>query len=338
MVYGLIFGKIIYIMNIPLVHLVLSTVEKGDNGMYEANELIIDQSDGYSTKLTQYISDYEPRASLLILHGMAEHVERYQEFAEYLAHNGIDVYTYNHRGHGTDQKIKDLGFFAHKNGHQLVIDDAINVSKYVKKHNRSNKFFLLGHSMGSLIARNVIQTYNDYDGVILSGTSYPPLLVTRAGLFIGKLHCKIKGPKSISPFMNALMFGNKKYTALASRTAFDWLSRSHPVVGAYINDPYCGFMCTASFYRDLLKLVLNSSMKSLIKKTDRDLPLFIISGDHDPVGGYGTEINKFISTLNKLQFTNIDYKLYPECRHELLNELNKEEVYDDILNWINKTR
>ncbi|HHX13319.1 MAG TPA: alpha/beta hydrolase [Clostridiales bacterium] len=302
--------------------------------MYEVNEIIIEQNDGYTTKVTQYISGVEPKASLLILHGMAEHQERYQEFAGFLADNGVDVYTYNHRGHGIDQKIKDLGFFADKNGHQLVIDDTINVSKYVKKNNRGNKFFLLGHSMGSLIARNVIQTYNDYDGVIISGTSFPPLLVTRAGLFMGRLHVRMKGPKSISTFMNALMFGNKKYTALATRTAFDWLSRSHPVVGAYMNDPYCGFMCTASFYRDLLKLVLNSSRKSLIKKTDRNLALYIISGDHDPVGGYGVEIDKFISTLNKLQFNNIESKLYPECRHELLNELNKEEVYDDILNWI----
>ena len=302
--------------------------------MYEVNEIIIEQNDGYATKVTHYISGDEPKASLLILHGMAEHKERYQDFAGFLADNGIDVFTYNHRGHGTDQKIKDLGFFADKNGHQIVIDDVINVSKYVKKNNRSSKFFLMGHSMGSLIARNVIQTYSDYDGVIIMGTSFPPRLVSKAGLFIGRLHVKMKGPKSISPFMNALMFGNKRYTALATRTAFDWLSRSHPVVGAYMNDPYCGFMCTASFYRDLLKLVLNSSKKSLIKKTDRNLALFIISGDHDPVGGYGTEIKKFISTLKILQFNNIESKLYPECRHELLNELNKEEVYEDILNWI----
>lgn len=304
--------------------------------MYEVNEIIINQNDGYTTKLTRYVSGEKPKSSLLILHGMAEHQERYQEFAGFLADNGIDVYTYNHRGHGNDQKIKDLGFFAAHNGHQLVIDDAINVSKYVKKNNRANKFFLLGHSMGSLIARNVIQTYSDYDGVLLSGTSFPPLLVTIVGLFLGKLHSKIKGPKSISPFMNALMFGNKRYTALATRTAFDWLSRSHTVVGAYINDPYCGFMCTASFYRDLLRLVLNSSKKSLITKTDKNLPLYIISGDNDPVGGNGTEIKKFISTLHKLQFNNVEFKLYPECRHELLNELNKEEVYDDILRWINK--
>lgn len=302
--------------------------------MYEVNEIIIEQNDGYATKVTHYISGDEPKASLLILHGMAEHKERYQDFAGFLADNGIDVFTYNHRGHGTDQKIKDLGFFADKNGHQIVIDDVINVSKYVKKNNRSSKFFLMGHSMGSLIARNVIQTYSDYDGVIIMGTSFPPRLVSKAGLFIGRLHVKMKGPKSISPFMNALMFGNKRYTALATRTAFDWLSRSHPVVRAYMNDPYCGFMCTASFYRDLLKLVLNSSKKSLIKKTDRNLALFIISGDHDPVGGYGTEIKKFISTLKILQFNNIESKLYPECRHELLNELNKEEVYEDILNWI----
>ncbi|MQK95325.1 serine aminopeptidase domain-containing protein, partial [Escherichia coli] len=122
----------------------------------------------------------------------------------------------------------------------------------------------------------------------------------------------------------------------STRTAFDWLTRSNPVVGAYIHDPYCGFTCTASFYHDLLKLAQNASAKKQIKLTKKELPLYIISGEKDPVGGYGKEIQKFIGTLKKLGFSNVTSKLYPECRHEILNELNNEEVYNDIQTWISK--
>ncbi|NLP34459.1 MAG: alpha/beta hydrolase [Clostridiales bacterium] len=304
--------------------------------MYEVNYLSVIQNDEYITEISYFQCDIEPKASLLILHGMAEHKKRYYPFAEYLTEKGIDVYIYNHRGHGTDKKIRDLGFFAAENGHQLVIEDAITVSKHIKRNNRCNRFLLMGHSMGSLIARNVIQTYDEYDGVILSGTSFPANFLTTAGLLISSILTIIKGPKHISPFLNKLIFGNKKYTDLTDRTIFDWLSRSHTSVGAYIHDPYCGFICTSSFYRDLLKLVRNASIKKRIQKTNNNLPIFIISGDKDPVGGYGKDIKNYLSILNKLQFTNVSSKLYPDCRHELINEINKEEVYNDILQWIDK--
>jgi alpha-beta hydrolase superfamily lysophospholipase len=190
--------------------------------------------------------------------------------------------------------------------------------------------------MGSLIARNVIQSYDKYNGVILSGTAYPSKLIIESGLFISRMVKKMKGAKHVSPYISNLMFGGKKYTSLSSRTAFDWLSRSNPVVGAYIHDPYCGFTCTASFYHDLLKFTQHATNKKLIRLTKRDLPLFIISGEKDPVGGYGKEIHKFLSVLKKCEFTNVASKLYPDCRHELLNELNNEDVYSDIQEWLAK--
>lgn len=304
--------------------------------MFKTINLSVKQNDGYITEVTCFQHENTPKASLLILHGMAEHKKRYHAFAKYLAEKGIDVYLYNHRGHGTDKQIKELGFFAVKNGNQLVTEDAINVSKYIKNNNRCNRFFLMGHSMGSLIARNVVQTFDSYDGVILSGTTFPAKTLAFAGLILSSIISKVKGPKHISPFLNNLMFGSKKYLKLSDRTAYDWLSRSHIVVGAYIHDPYCGFICTASFYHDLLKLVWNASNKKLIQKTRIDLPLYIISGDKDPVGSYGKEIKQYLKVLKKCNFSNISHKLYPDCRHELLNELNKDEVYLDIYQWIEK--
>lgn len=296
----------------------------------------IKQKDGYVIKLTHYNCPKRPKASILILHGMAEHQKRYQAFAEYLVNNGYDVFTYDHRGHGTDKKLSELGFFHTEKGYQLVVEDAIAISEYIEQNNRCNKFFLLGHSMGSLIARNVIQTYDKYNGVIISGTAYPQKLLTVSGLLLSTLVKKFKGPKHISPFLSNLMFGSKKYTSLSSRTAFDWLSRSNPVVGAYMHDPYCGFTCTASFYHDLIKLTQNATKKKYIKLTKTELPIFVISGEKDPVGGCGKEVQKYITVLGKAGFTNVSSKLYPECRHELLNELNNDEVYSDIQQWIAK--
>jgi alpha-beta hydrolase superfamily lysophospholipase len=296
----------------------------------------IRQKDGHIIKLTQYVCPREPKASILILHGMAEHQKRYIEFAEYLTENGYDVYSYDHRGHGTDRKLNELGFFSSQNGYQLVVQDAISVSEYIAENNRSSRLFLLGHSMGSIISRNVIQSYDKYAGVILSGSNYPPKFMVLFGLLLSKVIKTFKGPKHISPYLDHLMFGARKYTSLSSRTVYDWLTRSNPIVGAYMHDPYCGFTCTASFYHDLLKLVQKEISKKQILQTRKDLPIFIISGDKDPVGSYGKEVNKYANTLKTLGFMNCTSKLYPDCRHEILNELNKDEVYDDIEAWISK--
>lgn len=304
--------------------------------MSDINYISIKQKDGYVTRLTYYICQKRPKASILILHGMAEHQKRYQPFAEYLVKNGFDVFIYDHRGHGSDKKLSELGFFSNDKGYQLVIDDVISVSEYIGANNRTSKFFLFGHSMGSIIARNVIQTYTDYNGVIICGTPYPSMFMTNSGLFVASLIQYFRGPKHISPFLSNLMFGGKKYTSLSTRTAFDWLSRSNPIVGAYMHDPYCGFTCTASFYHDLLKLTQHSIKKSMIKLTKTEMPLFVISGEKDPVGGYGKDIQKYLSVLKKLGFSNVTSKIYPDCRHELLNELNNEEVFSDIQQWVSK--
>ena len=296
----------------------------------------IKQNDGYITQLTYLSCPKKPKASLLILHGMAEHHKRYYSFAQHLVDLGFDVFLYDHRGHGQDKKLNELGFISYNKGYQVIVDDAITVSQYIEKVNRASKFFLFGHSMGSLVARNVIQSYDKYSGLILSGTAYPSKPVLMMGLFVSSLVKKIKGPKYVSKLLHNLLFGNSKYTKLADRTAFDWLSRSHPTVGAYIHDPYCGFICTASFHHDLLKLTSNAASKKLISMTRSDLPIYVISGEKDPVGNYGKDVKRLLSLYKKLGFSNISYKLYPDCRHELLNELNHEEVYTDIYHWLSK--
>jgi len=296
----------------------------------------VKQNDGYTTVLTHYICPEKPKASILILHGSAEHQKRYTDFANYLLSQSYDVYCYDHRGHGTDKKLSDLGYFGPGNGYSTVVQDAVNICEYIRNNNRCNRFYLFGHSMGSLIARNVLHSFDKFDGVILCGTANPPWLLLRFGLILSSLIRKFKGDRHYSPLLRKLIFEGKQYTALSSRTAFDWLSRNNTVVGQYIHDPYCGFTCTASYYYDMLKMTSLAGNKKLMKLTRKDLPLFIISGDHDPVGGYGRDVVKLIEKMKKCGYTDITSKIYPNCRHELLNELNNKEVYADIFHWMEK--
>lgn len=302
----------------------------------DINRITITQDDKYKTYVYPYYTNKEPIGSIVILHGMAEHHERYLPFKDYLNEQGYDVFLYDHRGHGRDKKFEDLGHFADKNGYKLVISDAISVLMYVKKANRADKLILFGHSMGSIIARNVIQCYDDIDACIICGTAYMAFAAAGAGLALAKLVKLIKGPRAQSPFLSNLTVGYKDFAKISNRTAFDWLTRDNNIVGQYINDSFCGYLCTTAFYCDLIKLTELAAVPSLIRRTRPDLPILFISGSNDPVGSYGEGVSKLFSIYQKLGFVNTDCTIYEECRHELLNELNRETIMDDITTWINK--
>ncbi len=295
----------------------------------------INGAGGYTFKLMIFeTKEEEVKGSILLLHGMAEHYGRYLDFIKELNKEGFDAYIYNHRGHGQDLPAEELGFFAAKDGDKLVIADAVEAMKYVVEHKRSEKCALFGHSMGSLIARNVIQTYSDMDCVLLCGTGYQPDAMCKAGLAISKLVTVFTGPKHKSPFINKMMFQTKVYLRDCKRTKSDWLSKDEKVVDAYIADPACGFICSASFYHDLVSITGNA--KWGLEATRRDLPMFIASGADDPVGDFGKGIKEFYEKCQELGFKDVTMKLYEGDRHELLNETDKKEVYKDFIEFFNK--
>lgn len=299
--------------------------------------IILEQRDGYKTKIFTYPTDSEKvTGSLVIFHGMTEHHERYEPFIYFMNQNGFDVYAFDHRGHGIDKKIEDLGFFAEENGAELVISDATEVLKYVSENNRSDKLVLFAHSMGSIIARNVLMRFDKVDCAILSGTTFPSMVKSKLGYIYASLTVAFKGARKPGVKLNALLFDTKPYNSLCIRTKFDWLTRDHSIVGAYMHDAYCGFTCTNSFYRDLIRMTILAGTKKNIKKTRTDLPILFIAGDSDPVGGYGKEVEALAETYRTLGFEKISLTLYPECRHELLNELNKETIMNDILKFISE--
>ena len=303
----------------------------------DQEKISIIQNDNYETILyPKYCNFTSTIGSVLVFHGMAEHHARYYDFADDLNSKHYDVYLYDHRGHGTEQKLEDLGFFSEKEGWQRVLLDALEVINYLKKHNRCKKLFLFGHSMGSLILRNVIQYYDNIDGVIICGTTFPSPMRSFMGSLVAGTSRRFFGARHRAKIIDALLFGGKQYKQFCDRTTFDWLSRNNLSNGIYINDPYCGFICTSSFYCDLIKLASNASKQSLIQKTRTDLPIFIISGTHDPVGNCGKEVTSYFQLLQRLGFKSVECILYEEGRHELLNELNRTQIIEDIFNWLFK--
>ena len=244
------------------------------------------------------------------------------------------MFLYDHRGHGKDKKYEELGHIARDNGYRLVISDAISVLTYIHNNNRGEKLILIAHSMGSLIARCLIAEYDGMDGVILIGTTHQNALKTSMGCFIASAIKVLKDPFYRSPFLANATTGYKSFAKISNRTKFDWLTRDNSLVGAYINDPYCGYLCTTSFYYDLIKLTAIASSPKTVKKPRKDLPILVMSGMHDPVGDYGEGVSRYYSLLQKYGYTASQCVLYDECRHELLNELNKDEVMNDILKWI----
>lgn len=305
----------------------------------DSSKITIIQDDKYNTLLYSYFTPKEtPIGSVVILHGTAEHHVRYLHFIEFLTENGYDAYIFNYRGHGPDTKFEDLGHFADHNGYKLVIQDAINVLKYVHDNNRGKKLILFGHSLGAILGQNVIQFYDEMDGCIFSGTSYLPPAKAFFGRLLSGIVCKIRGAHHYSPFLFNLTMGYKDFAKISDRTAYDWLTRDNAIIGKYINDAFCGYTCTAAFYRDLIKLNSLSCAPARIKRTRRELKILFTSGSHDPVGNYGHGISALFNIYQKLNFNESDCIIYDEARHELLNETNRDEIMTDMLEWMNKIR
>lgn len=260
------------------------------------------------------------KAVLQIAHGMAEHLERYEKFASQLCDLGIAVYINDHLGHGKSVSGKsELGYFGKEEGWKNFVEDCHSLTGIAKKENPGKPFFFFGHSMGSFVARAYTYKYaSEITGAIYCGTSGPnPASGVGAGL--AKLIGKIKGDHYRSKLIDKMAFGsyNSKFE---KRTAFDWLSRDTKEVDKYIADELCGFLFTAFGYRDLMELLGFVSSKEWFNGLDKNLPVLIISGEMDPVGNYGKGINQVCQKLYKAGKDNITKILYPNGRHEILNE------------------
>lgn len=273
-----------------------------------------------------------------LVHGSCEHAGRYERFAHYLAANGFVVYANDHRGHGLTATSEDeLGYFGEWNGWSLMVDDLYQVTKLASQEHPQLDIIMLGHSMGSFLARHYAMRYpEELDGLILIGTAHHSRLMLRIGRAIAGLEIRLFGGKHRSTILNRLSYESFNHRFQPSRTKQDWLSRSDAEVDLFIRDERCGFVFTVCGFRDMFDGLLHITNPSNIKQTRSDLPVLLLSGKDDPVGSYGKMVKRAYNCYVKAGLTNVRMKLYDGMRHEILNEIDKEQVYGDIVDWMNR--
>ena len=292
-------------------------------------------SDGTALHTNRWLPDGPPKAAVQLAHGMAEHSARYARLAAALTDAGYAVYAHDHRGHGTTGGEDDHGFFADENGWASVVDDMRRVTRLAQDENPDLPLFLLGHSMGSFLARSyVIEDSGDLAGLVLSGTGGDPGLLGKAGLLLAKAEARARGRRHVSPLLDKLTFGQYNAAFKPNRTPFDWLSRDEAEVDAYIADTMCGQTFTSGFFVDLVgaQPTINDSRK--VARVRRDLPVLLLSGERCQVGANGRGPREVAEQLRSVGVTDVTCTLYPGARHEIFNETNRDEVTADLIRWL----
>lgn len=274
-------------------------------------------------------------AALQLSHGMVEHYDRYIDFMEYMAQAGFVVYMHDHIGHKHSVDNDDqLGYFGPENGHIHVMNDLLTTAKLAKRENPDLKLILLGHSMDSFFARVFAAKHCDaIDALIISGTAGPNK-AAGAGLVAVKAMAKLKGETYRSDKINNMLFGAYLEKIENPKTKSDWITRDDEIVQQYVNDKYCQFVFTLNGFENLLKIISLSNDAATFAGTPKDMPVYIFSGSMDPVGGYGMGIMQVFDEYKKAGCTDVTVKIYDGGRHEMLNEINRSEVYDNVKDWV----
>ena len=279
-----------------------------------------------------------PVAVVQIAHGMGEYCGRYDDFASFLNKNGFIVVAEDHRGHGkTCGEMENLGKVEGDSYHD-TIGDMIALTKYAEMKFKL-PIVLIGHSYGSFLAQGYIEKNGAaLAGVILSGSAYMNNSQVAFGRVVAKLQNALFGGRKPAKLIAKLSFGAYDKQFKSENQPFAWLTRDKDVVKKYIEDAYCGAAYTMSigFQKSFFYGLKSVYQSAELKKIPKELPVFIASGDKDPVGGNGALVSKLYEEYKALGLTDLDIKLYPDARHEILNEINKEEVYADFLAFIKR--
>jgi alpha-beta hydrolase superfamily lysophospholipase len=294
-------------------------------------------SDGKAVFVRRWLPSGAPKAILLVAHGLAEHSERYGRFASVMTAAGWAVYAPDLRGHGRSAAEKELGWFAERDGFSRVRDDLHEVALAAKAENPGLPLFLLGHSMGSLIAEAYLGAYGrELAGCVLSGVlAPPPPLLLAAARLIAALGTAFKGQKARAKVLHKMSFESSNKDFQPARTPMDWLSRDAAEVDKYVADPLCGFVCSFGLYRDFLYGFSSVYGKgSAFSGLPKALPVFIVAGAEDPLGGASGFVPLLTARFKSAELTDVDSRLYPGARHEILNETNRDEAMADIRNWL----
>lgn len=277
----------------------------------------------------------EPRAVLQIVHGIAEFIERYDTFANYLSERGIVVVAEDHMGHG--QSINGDGVQGYFHGGWFnAVADTYQLLSQTKSEYPELPYILFGHSMGSFMARTILCKYPDSGiaAAIICGTGWQPAFALPVLIKLIEAMNKKAGETAPNQKLNDMIFGSYNSKVEHRRTTHDWLTRDDEIVDAYIAHPLCGFVPSGGLMRDMMQGIYYIEQRDNLAKMRKDLPVFFIAGGDDPVGSYGKGIHQAANAFRKAGMTDVSVRIYPLCRHEILNEINKEEIFEDIIQWI----
>lgn len=305
----------------------------------------ISGADGSRLFVRQWKPEGKSRGVVHIVHGMAEHSLRYGELARRLCGGGFEVWAADMRGHGktADLGVNGpeagglLGHCADRDGFSLVVSDIEEIHRRIDGACPGLPLFLLGHSWGSFITQAYIERYRrPLGGCILSGTRGPDGIKVAASVPVMKTLALFRGVRNRSLFARALADGAFNKPFRPNRTNFDWLSRDEQAVDAFVADPLCGKLCSVGFYRDLTEALSRIHKPKAMEGIPRDLPIYVFSGSADPVGDMGNSPTTLVNIYRSMGITDLEFVLYPDARHEALNETNREEVMENLLAWLSR--
>lgn len=286
----------------------------------------------------RWIPEGRPCGVLQIVHGMAEYADRYSRLAEYLNTLGILVTANDHLGHGQSLAAgSPYGYFCHEDAPDVLVEDVHRLRLLTRKEYPGLPYYMMGHSMGSFILRNYLCAHADgLAGAVVMGTGMQPKWLLGFSLMLCRMLTVIQGGTHPSGLLNTLAFGTYNRRIRHPRSAMDWLSGDPAEVAKYNADPLCGFTFTLNGFQTLFTLIYRLYDEKRLARMPRDLPVLVISGREDPVGGYGKAVKKVYLSYKQMGMKHISLELYPEGRHELVNETYKERVWKDLGRWIMK--
>ena len=285
----------------------------------------------------RWVPEGQPRAVVQILHGIAEFVERYDDFANFLNDQGVLVVAEDHMGHG--QSINGDGIQGYFHGGWFTaIEDSVQLMADTKAEFPDLPYILFGHSMGSFMARTILCKYPDcgLTGAVICGTGWQPAAALPAMVKMLEGISKLSDETKPSEMLQKLVFGSYNKKVEHPRTPYDWLTRDDKIVDAYIAHPLCGFTPTAGLMREMTRGIHYIQQKKNLEAMNKQLPVFFIAGGDDPVGPYGKGVHTCAEAFRKVGMEDVSVRIYPLCRHEILNEINREQVYQDVWKWIEK--
>lgn len=288
-----------------------------------------------------YAQEWKPqgevRGIVQIVHGICEYSGRYDHFARFLTEQGFLVVAEDHLGHGkTAPHQGQRGYFTRRKGWKTVVDDVSELHRRTAEKYPGVPYFLLGHSMGSFLVRTYLfRKPAPLTGVILSGTAQQPALLMLGGRMITRLYRLFAGEHFRSGLVHGMALGGYNKPFIPNRTASDWITRDEAVVDAYVADPQCAFRPTVGLYSDMMQGITAMQKPANLQQMQKDLPIFFVAGDQDPVGAMGEGVKAAYDSFLEAGCTDITLKLYAGARHELHNELNRDEYFEDIKDWLN---